>query len=68
MNKTRQKRNDYDAEIIKILIEKYQVGKNYIEKSIRGDRNGNLSITIAEAYKKLKQDKNKAIKKASEEL
>ncbi len=68
MNKTRQKRNDYDAEIIKILMNKYQVGKNYIEKSIRGDRNGTLSIQIAEAYKTLKLNKIKAIKEASKKI
>lgn len=68
MNKTRQKRNDYDTEIIKILMNKYQVGKNYIEKSIRGDRNGTLSIQIAEAYKTLKLNKIKAIKEASKKI
>lgn len=53
MSKLRQKKTNYNEEIIKALIEKYGFKRDYIYKSIRGERVGTYPLKIQEEYKTL---------------
>lgn len=52
MSKLRQKKTNYNEEIIKALIEKYGFKRDYIYKSIRGERVGTYPLKIQEEYKR----------------
>lgn len=56
----------YNQDIIQELINKYGFGKNYILKSIRGDRTGTIPTKIQEEYKKLNSAAKLAVKKEIE--
>lgn len=61
MGKLRQKKTNYNDEAIKALIEKYGFKKDYIYKSIRGERVGTYPLIIQEEYKALCREANNAI-------
>lgn len=61
MNKLTKKRNIYNHDIINVLIERYGFKKNYIEKSIRGDRTGEIPEQIKKEYQVLLNEVKKAI-------
>jgi len=52
MSKTKQKRQTYNDDIVNELKIKYGFTRDYIIKSIRGDRVGTIPIQIQEEYKK----------------
>lgn len=59
MDKGTKKNNTYNATIIKELMMKYGFKRDYIQKSIRGERTGTIPLRIAEEYENL----NRAAKK-----
>lgn len=61
MDKGTKKKNTYNAVIIKELIAKYGFGRDYIQKSIRGERTGTIPLRIAEEYEKLNRASNKTV-------
>lgn len=68
MSKTRQKKANYNEEIILALISKYGFKRDYIYKSIRGERVGTIPIKIQEEYKTLSQAAKNAIKTKLEDI
>jgi hypothetical protein len=68
INKTKQKKQSYNDTIIEGLIERYGFQRQYIIKSIRGERVGRIPIQIQEEYKKLNAEANKVIKNKLNEL
>lgn len=68
MDKPKQKKSIYNDDIIKELIERYGFKRNYILKSIRGERVGTIPLQIQEDYKKLNTEAKKAINQKSKEL
>ena len=53
MDKTNQKKQIYNDAAVKALMERHKLGRGYILKFIRGERNGTLAIKIQEEYKTL---------------
>lgn len=68
MSKTKQKRQKYNDDVLQELKKKYDVTRNYIILSIRGERNGTLSVQIQEDYRKLNAASKKAINQKISEL
>ncbi len=72
MNKFTRKRNTYDQEALEILIKRYGFKKNYIQKSIRGDRTGIIPSQIKKEYEKLimvaKKAKEEKLKELNESI
>lgn len=68
MNKSRKKKSLYNTEILTELQNKYGFGRDYILKSIRGERVGTIPIKIQEEYRVLLSAANQAIKKQIGEL
>lgn len=65
MTKTRQSYNDL---VVDELKKKYDVTRNYILMSIRGERTGTFSIRIQEEYKKLDSASKLAVRAKINEL
>lgn len=63
MSKRKQKKANYNEDVIIALISKYGFKRDYILKSIRGDRVGTIPLRIQEDYKTLNTAAKKAIKK-----
>lgn len=63
MSKRKQKKANYNEDVIIALISKYGFKRDYILKSIRGDRVGTIPLRIQEDYKTLNSAAKKAIKK-----
>lgn len=57
-----RKYNIYNQEIINLLMRRYNLSKNYILKSIRGERASFKSIKIKEEYDKLDNAAKMAVK------
>ena len=68
MDKSRKKKSLYNTEILTELQNKYGFGRDYILKSIRGERSGTVPIKIQEEYKALLSASTQAIKKQINEL
>lgn len=62
MDKSKQKKSVYNNTIIAELVVKYGFTRNYILKSIRGERVGSIPIKIQEEYKSLLSLSNQAIR------
>ena len=62
MGKSKQKKSVYNNAIIAELVVKYGFTRNYILKSIRGERVGSIPIKIQEEYKSLLSLSNQAIR------
>lgn len=62
MDKTKKKKSSYNDTIIEQLMIKYGFGRDYILKSIKGDRSGTIPIRIQEEYKTLLSASNALIK------
>lgn len=62
MDKSRKKKSLYNTEILIELQNKYGFGRDYILKSIRGERVGTIPIKIQEEYKALLSAATQAIK------
>ncbi len=61
MNKLTKKSIRFNHDIINVLIERYGFKKNYIEKSIRGDRTGEIPEQMKKEYEVLLNEVKKAI-------
>ena len=68
MDKPKQKKSIYNDDVIKVIIERYGFKRNYILKSIRGERSGTIPLKIQEEYKKLNSEAKKIINQKSKEL
>lgn len=68
MGKAKQNKSVYNNTIIAELTVKYGFTRNYILKSIRGERVGSIPIKIQEEYKKLETVSNQLIRKQIGEL
>ncbi|MFH6945144.1 hypothetical protein [Flavobacterium sp. FlaQc-50] len=68
MDKSRKKKSLYNTEILTELQNKYGFGRDYILKSIRGERSGTIPIKIQEEYKTLLSASTQAIRKQINEL
>lgn len=68
MSKARQKKANYNEEVIQALINKYGFKRDYIYKSIRGERVGTAPLKIQEEYKTLSKAVNSAIKSKLEDI
>ncbi|MEO6176812.1 MAG: hypothetical protein ABIP27_16795 [Flavobacterium circumlabens] len=68
MDKSRKKKANYNTEILIELQNKYGFGRDYILKSIKGERIGTVPIKIQEEYKALLSASNQAIKNQINEL
>lgn len=63
MDKLNKKKTIYNEEILKELEKKYGFKRNYIQKSIRGERTGTIPLKIQEEYKELEKASKTAIQK-----
>lgn len=63
MDKNRKNKsyNVYNKDIIKRLVEKYEMTPHFIYASLRGDRVSQTSIQICEDYKKMKKRVNEVL-------
>ena len=61
MDKSRKKKSVYNTEILIQLKNKYGFTRDYILKSIKGERTGTIPIKIQEEYKSLVSASNQAI-------
>lgn len=68
MDKSRKKKSVYNTEILIELKNKYGFSRDYILKSIKGERTGTIPIKIQEEYKALLSTSNQAIKKQINDL
>ena len=68
MNKTNKKTSGFDTKLIQLLENRHGVTKDYIRKSIKGERNGVIPLRIAEEYKILKKHNLISEKKALEQI
>lgn len=56
MDKGTKKNNTYNDGLVKELMLKYGFKRNYILKSIRGERTGTIPLRIAEEYNRLNRE------------
>lgn len=68
MNKETKKNNTYNDALVKELMVKYGFKRDYILKSIRGDRTGEVSLRIADEYNRLNRELQILIKNRTYEL
>ncbi|MCT3673608.1 hypothetical protein HZQ94_10460 [Elizabethkingia anophelis] len=68
MDKPTKKRNNYNEGILIVLKEKYGYSIDYIRKSLRGDRVGEMPDLIKKDYSALEKEATKAIKEKAEHL
>ena len=61
MDKSRKKKSVYNTELLIQLKNKYGFTRDYILKSIKGERTGTIPIKIQEEYKSLVSASNQAI-------
>lgn len=50
MDKSTQKRNKYNTEVVDVLVEEYQVSKTFVRQAIRGDKTSLTAETIKKKY------------------
>lgn len=68
MDKTTKKRNNYNTEILNVLVDRYGYSIDFIRKSLRGDRVGEMPDVLKKEYKILESEANRAIKNKAESL
>jgi hypothetical protein len=68
MDKSRKKKSVYNTEILTELQKKYGFGRDYILKSIKGERTGTIPVKMQEEYKALLSASNQAIKQQMDKL
>ncbi|MWB96741.1 hypothetical protein GON26_20455 [Flavobacterium sp. GA093] len=61
MNKPTKKKNNYNTEILKRLLQKYGVSKRYITMSLSGDRESETSAKIKTDYKLMEKEISKTL-------
>lgn len=68
MDKPTKKRNNYNEIILIELHKKHGYGMDYIRKSLRGDRVGEMPDILKKEYKALEVEVKKAIQEKSKSL
>lgn len=68
MSKNRKKNIIYNTVAVEELRKRYGVTRDYVLKSIRGDRNGSIPSRIQDEYKQLERASNAAIQSKVNEL
>ncbi len=68
MNKAKQKRENYNTDILIVLQNKYGYSLDYIRKSLRGDRVGFVPDQLKKEYKALEAEALKLEKESQEKL
>lgn len=68
MNGAMKKRSSYNPDIIKVIVDRFGVSVNYIQKSLRGDRTGAIPEKIVKAYREMDRESKMSIYKKSNEL
>jgi len=63
MSKASKKYTKYDQDIMETLRTRYNFKTDYIQKAIRGERVGEVSIRIKEDYEKLVKAKKITLEK-----
>jgi len=53
MNKSTNKRNNYNIQVVERLSKKYDVTKRFVTMALRGDRNSETAGHIKKDYKRL---------------
>lgn len=62
MNKPKQKKNNYNPDILNELVKQFGFSIDYIRKCLRKDREGIMPDKVIALYKKLDTTSKKAIK------
>jgi len=68
MDKTKKKKDNYNDDIIIELVGRYGYTRDYVLKSIRGDRTGTIPTRIQDEYNQLDRASKAAIQKKSNQL
>ncbi|UFK27484.1 hypothetical protein [Elizabethkingia phage TCUEAP3] len=68
MDKRTKKRKNYNTEILNVLTSRYGYSVDFIRKSLRGDRVGEMPDVLKKEYKILENEANEAIKNKAESL
>lgn len=71
MDKTKEKKrsyNHYNQDVIKSLIDIYGFGRDYIIKSIRGDRTGHFPEKIKKQYHQMANAAKEAQQKKVDQI
>jgi hypothetical protein len=68
MDKNIKTKPSYNQDVLKIIKIRYGYSYDYIRKSIRGDRSGEISDMIKTEYNKLNNEAKKAIELKTKEL
>ncbi|CAA0247732.1 hypothetical protein [Tenacibaculum maritimum] len=68
MNKHSKKRNKYNEDILLKLKKRYSFSIDFIRKSLRGDRVGEMPDILIKEYKKLEAASRKAIEEEANKL
>ena len=68
MDKPTKKRNNYNEDILNVLADKYGYSIDYIRKSLRGDRVGEMPDILKKEYKAMDVEAKKSIKEKSKSL
>ncbi len=68
MSKLTTKRNNFNEDILNLLINRYGYSIDYIRKSLRGDRVGIMPDTLIKEYKKLESASKKALQEKANNL
>lgn len=68
MDKTKQKRKNYNTGILIVLSEKFGYSEDYIRKSLRGDRTGIMPDKIKKEYKILEKEAKDLDKESQRKL
>lgn len=61
MNKSTNKRNNYNTIVVKRLAEKWGVTQRFITMSLRDDRDSETAMSIKKEYKKLNNEIDKVL-------
>jgi len=68
MNKTTKKRINFNEDILNILEKRYGYSIDYIRKSLRGDRVGEMPDVLIKEYRKLATAAKKAVQEKANNL
>ena len=68
MSKPTKKRRNYNEDILTVLASRYGYSLDYIRKSLRGDRVGEMPDILKNEYKAMDAEAKKAIKEKCQTL
>lgn len=68
MDKSKQKREKYNALAVKKVAEIYGYSQRYIRQILKGDRKGLMADNVLRDYKKLKNDFDTSVNQAVDNI